>query len=83
MTKRMGERQRANRRSWKLVNAEEAAEILGVSRRTVCRWAKAGRMPNRGGTWHLRLRLYRQTDIEELARCIRTGSTTAGNANND
>lgn len=67
MTKKMGERQRANRRFAKRVNAAEAATILGKTRRTICRWERAGRMPPKASL-HLRIRLYSRADIEEMAR---------------
>ena len=68
MTSNMGDRQRANRRFAKQVNAEEAAQILGRTRRTICRWESEGLMPPRANLPHERIRLYRQADIEEMAR---------------
>jgi predicted DNA-binding transcriptional regulator AlpA len=69
MTTNMGARQRSNRRHHRMVNAEEAGTILGKTRRTICRWEKEGKMPP---TVKIpppsRLRLYRQADIEEMAR---------------
>jgi predicted DNA-binding transcriptional regulator AlpA len=78
MTKNMGARQRSNRRSRGMVNAEEAEKILGKTRRTICRWEKEGRMPTAvklppPG----RLRLYRLTDIEEMARDARSSSQSS------
>lgn len=68
MTTKMGDRQRANRRFKGLVNAEEAGHILDRTRRTICSWEKAGKMPPRANAAHHRIRLYRQTDIEDMAR---------------
>ena len=68
MTKNMGARQRSNRRYYRMVNAEEAGKILGKTRRTICRWEKEGKMPPTVSVPPSRLRLYRQADIEEMAR---------------
>jgi DNA-binding transcriptional MerR regulator len=68
MTTNMGARQRSKRRYWKMVNAEEAGKILGKTRRTICRWEKEGKMPPKANDWSERVRLYRQADIEEMAR---------------
>jgi len=68
MTKNMGERQRANRRFAKQVNAEEAAQILGTTRRTICRWQSEGKMPPKANNPSTRVRLYRQADIEEMSQ---------------
>ena len=68
MTKNMGARQRSNRRYYRTVNAEEAGKILGKTRRTICRWEKEGKMPPTVSLPPSRLRLYRQADIEEMAR---------------
>lgn len=49
-----------------LMNAEDAAPLLGATRRTICRWQKQGEMPER--VRHRGRMLYRQADIEEMAR---------------
>ena len=68
MTNSMGARQRINRRYAKRVNAAEAAQILQKTRRTICRWEKLGKMPPKANAPSERIRLYRQIDIEEMAR---------------
>lgn len=68
VTTDMGARQRANRRFRKMVNAEEAGQILGKPRRTICRWTKEGKMPPKANVWSDRIRLYRRADIVEMAR---------------
>lgn len=67
MTHNMGDRQRDNRRARGMVNAEEAAELLGKSRRTVCRWEREGKMPKSTHVWHRRLRLWLEVDIRQMA----------------
>jgi hypothetical protein len=67
MTSNIGERQRANRRLAKRVNAEEAAQMLERTRRTICRWELEGLMPPKAYLPHERIRLYRRADIEEMA----------------
>ena len=49
-----------------LMNAGDAAPLLGATRRTICRWQKQGEMPER--VPHRGRMLYRQADIEEMAR---------------
>lgn len=67
MTKNMGERQRGNRRFARMMNAEEVATRLGKTRRTICRWEKDGKMPAKANKPSERLRLYWESDIDELA----------------
>lgn len=59
-----------------LMNADDAASVLGTTRRTVCRWEAAGKMPPR--VPHKGRMLYRRADIEEIARRIRGGSVSVG-----
>jgi len=55
-----------SRKHHRLMNAEDAAPLLGATRRTICRWQKQGKMPDR--VPHRGRMLYRQADIEEMAR---------------
>jgi predicted DNA-binding transcriptional regulator AlpA len=55
-----------SRKHRRLMNAEDTAQLLGVTRRTICRWQKQGKMPER--VPHRGRMLYRQDDIEEMAR---------------
>ena len=54
-----------------LMNAQDAAPVLGKTRRTICRWELAGKMPERVS--HRGRMLSRQIDIEEMARMRNTG----------
>jgi hypothetical protein len=83
MTKNMGERQRANRRFAKRVNAEEAATILGKTRRTICRWERAGKMPPKANYPTDRLRLYREADIAKMAANSGQGGLEAKDAHEE
>jgi hypothetical protein len=40
-----------SRKHHRLMNAEDAAPLLGATRRTICRWQKQGKMPERVLTW--------------------------------
>ena len=52
-----------------LVSAAQAAEIVGVNRATITRWAKAGKLPTViKAPGELGTRLFNRSDVERLAR---------------
>ena len=88
MTDHMGKRQSYHRRRCGVVNAKEAADILGVSHRTVVRMWSAGKMPAPSYvTNHIheyitvRLRVWKRAEVEAMAAekrgsIVQTVSTT-------
>ena len=64
-----------SRKHHRLMNAHDAAQPLGTTRRTICRWELAGKMPERVS--HRGRMLYRQIDIEEMARRLRAPSSSS------
>ena len=71
----MWNQQLHSRKHHRLMNALDAAQLLGKTRRTICRWELDGKMPERVS--HLGRMLYRQIDIEEMARHLRAPSSSS------
>jgi excisionase family DNA binding protein len=60
------------------VNVAEAAQALGVTRRTIWRLISSGRLPAITNPLDHRAKLVRREDVEELARYAGKGETLSG-----